>query len=245
MLSILGGSAILGQMNTLRIQDMPSADRPREKLARLGPQALDHAELLALFIETGTRGQSAIEIARALLNKFGSLGALGSLPMSQLTKEHGLGPAKASKLTAAFELGVRVSREVVEAIALDSPENIYRCYAPQVQHLPYEQVMVAVVNVRLRHIATSLVSLGTPSESSAHPRDILRPVITRAASGFILIHNHPSGDPRPSRADETVTRRVKEAADLMQVNFIDHVIIGQPGSGREPYFSFRSAGIVG
>jgi DNA repair protein RadC len=223
---------------------MPHDERPREKLAKLGAAALDNAELMALFLSTGTRGRSAIEIGRDLIRKYGSLGALGALPVSELAKEHGLGLAKASKLAAAFELGARVAREQLRDTPLNSPELIHEFFAPQLRHLAQEQVVVAVVDARLRHIGTTVVSMGTVSETTAHPREILRPVITRGAHGFVLIHNHPSGDPSPSRADELVTRRLVDAATLMQVEFLDHVIIGKPSPGRSAYYSFREAGIV-
>lgn len=227
-----------------RIHDLPLNERPREKLAQHGPTALDNAELMALFISTGTKGRSAIEIGRDLIRKYGSIGALGGLPVAELAKEHGLGLAKASKLAAAFELGIRVAREQLRDTPLDKPELIYEFFAPQLRHLAQEQVIVAVVDPRLRHMGTDIISVGTVSESSAHPREILRPVITRGAYGFVLIHNHPSGDPSPSRADELVTRRLVEAALLMQVRFIDHVIIGKPSAGRTGYYSFREAGVI-
>ncbi len=227
-----------------RIHDIPHTDRPREKLARLGPSALDNSELMALFICSGTKGRSAIHIGRDLIQKYGSLVALGGLPVSELAKERGLGLAKASKLAAAFELGIRVAREQLRQTQLDCPELIYEFFAPQLRHLTQEQVVVAVVDTRLRHIGTTVVSIGTVNESTAHPREILRPVITRGAHGFVLIHNHPSGDPSPSRADEVVTRRLVEASSLMQVCFLDHVIIGKPSPGKSPYFSFREAGLV-
>jgi len=227
-----------------RIRDLPNGERPREKLAQHGPAALDNAELMALFISTGTRGRSAIDIGRDLIRKYGSLGALGGLPVAELAKQHGLGLAKASKLAAAFELGTRVAREQLRDVPLDTPQLIHEFFAPQLRHLTQEQVVVAVLDARLRHIGTSVVAVGTVSEAAAHPREILRPVITRGAHGFVLIHNHPSGDPGPSRADEVVTRRLVDAAKLMQVVFVDHVIIGRPALGRSPYFSFREAGIV-
>jgi DNA repair protein RadC len=227
-----------------RIQDMPYDQRPREKLASLGPAALDNAELMALFISTGMKGRSAIEIGRELIAKYGSMAALGGLPVAELSKIKGLGLAKASKLAAAFELGTRVAREQLRDVSLETPELIHNFFGPQLRHLSQEQVMVAVLDSRLRHMATTVVSVGTVNDSSAHPREILRPVITRGAYGFILIHNHPSGDPSPSRADEIVTRRVIDAAKLMQVCFLDHVIIGKPSPGRAPYYSFREAGVV-
>ena len=229
---------------TDRIQDLPTGERPREKLSRLGPGSLDNAELMALFISTGTKGRSAISIGRDLLGKYGSLAALGSLPVTELAKEKGLGIAKASKLAAAFELGARVAREQINEEPLEDPAMVYRLFGPQIAHLPHEQVMVTVLDARLRHLGTTVISMGTVNESSAHPREILRPVITRAGYSFILIHNHPSGDPTPSRADEAITVRIAEAAKLMNIEFHDHIIIGKAAAGRRPYFSFRETGLI-
>ncbi len=227
-----------------RIQDMPYDQRPREKLARLGPAALDNAELMALFISTGTKGRSAIDIGRDLISRYGSMGALGGLPVGELSKVKGLGLAKASKLAAAFELGTRVAREQLQETPLETPQLISDFFGPQLRHLTQEQVVVAVLDSRLRHMGTDVISVGTVSESNAHPREILRPVITRGAFGFVLVHNHPSGDPSPSRSDEVVTRRLVEVSELMQVRFLDHVIIGRPSPGRASYYSFREAGII-
>jgi len=231
-------------MDSLRIQDMPNAERPREKLARFGPSALDHAELLALFIRTGTKGRSAIQIGRELLQKYGSIGALGRLPVTGLAKEKGLGLAKASQLAAAFELGARVAREQVAETPLDSPERIYEFLAPQLGHQTQEHAVVLLVDTRLHHTATVPISLGSVNETIAHPREILRPVVVHGAYGFILAHNHPSGDPSPSRADEAMTRRIQDAAELLQVRFLDHVIVGRPSAMRQAWYSFRAAGVV-
>lgn len=231
-------------MPSSRIHDMPYDQRPREKLALLGPGALANDELMALFISTGMKGLSAIQIGRNLLQKYGSIGAMGGLTVSQLAKEKGLGLAKASKLAAAFELGARVAREQLQSRPLDTPQLIYEFFGPQMGHLAKEQVVVAVLDTRLRHIGTEIVSVGTVSESNAHPREIFRPVITRGGYGFILVHNHPSGDPSPSRADERVTRSLVDAAKFMQIEMLDHMIIGRAAEGRLPYFSFREAGLV-
>lgn len=230
--------------DSIRIQDLPLNERPREKLDQYGPGSLDNAELLSIFVSTGIKGRSSIDIGRELLRKYGGLGPLGSMPASALAAEGGIGPAKAAVFAAAFELGVRVAREQIHAAPLDTPELIHRYYAPQMQHLPQEQVLVVGLDTRLRHINTTLVSQGTVNEVAAHPREILRPVIARAAYAFILIHNHPSGDPSPSRADYSVTTRIVEAAALMQIQFIDHIIIGRSEGGRNPYFSFREAGVI-
>jgi DNA repair protein RadC len=227
-----------------RIQDMPYEQRPREKLAALGPAALNNDELMALFISTGTKGVSAIQIGRNLIRKYGSMGSLGNLSVSQLAKEKGLGLAKASKLAAAFELGARVAREELQSRPLETPQLIYSFFGPQMSHLAKEQVVVAVLDARLRHIGTEIVSVGTVNESSAHPREVLRPVITRGGYSFVLIHNHPSGDPSPSRADQIVTKTLVEAAKLMKIEMLDHLIIGRPAEGRLAYYSFREAGLV-
>lgn len=224
------------------MRDLPQEMRPREKLLRLSAGALNDAELIALFLATGVKGRSAIEIGRDLIRKYGSLSALGGLPVGELAKERGLGVAKASKLAAAFELGVRVARERVAVASLDTPEAIYAYFGPQMAHLPQEQVVVVAVDTRLKHMSSAVISVGTVSESSAHPREVLRPVIARGAYGFVLVHNHPSGDPSPSKADERVTRRLYDAAELLQVKFLDHVIIGR--SAGAPYFSFREAGMI-
>ena len=227
-----------------RISDLPLDERPREKLAKFGPTALDNGELLALFLRTGVVGRSAIQIGRDLLDHYGSIGSLGSAGVEELAKQPGLGLAKACQLVAAFELGARAAREQIAQIPLDAPELIYRTFAPQLAWLRHEKLIVALVDSRLRHSGTVEVSAGSLTETVAHPREILRPVITRGAFGFVLIHNHPSGDPSPSKADELFTRRMIESSNLLQLKLLDHVIVGRPDGGREPYFSFREAGMI-
>lgn len=229
---------------TMRIMDMPDHQKPREKLLDHGASTLSDAELLALFIGTGSVGCSAIELSQRLIRRHGSISALGSLSVGDLAAEKGIGLAKASRLVATFEMGARVTRERIHTETLDSPESIYRCYAPQIQHLPHEKVMVAALDCRLRHLSTHTISVGSVNESIAHPRDILRPVISRGAHGFVLIHNHPSGDPSPSRADHEVTRKVNESAQLMLLRFVDHIIIGRKHSENSPWYSFREAGVL-
>jgi DNA repair protein RadC len=225
-----------------RIHDLPDSERPREKLCARGAAALDHAELLALFLGSGVRGRSAIEIGRELVTRYGSLGALGRLDVTQLAATRGIGLAKACHLAAAFELGARVAREQLSAAVLDSPEAIHQLLAPELGHLSHESLRVLLLDTRLRHAGWHEVSRGTVNETVAHPREILRPVLLRAAYGFVLVHNHPSGDPSPSHADRELTRRVRDAAALMQIRFLDHLIIGKPAPSRPPWFSFREAG---
>jgi len=152
-------------------------------------------------------------------------------------------PGNTSRIT------VTSVREDACAITTDTPENLLKFWmeiiARQPDHEPdKESVVVVMMNTRLRPYAWHRVSLGTVSESHCLPREVFRPVISVSAYGFALMHNHPSGDAGPSRTDEVITRRMVEAANLLQIRFIDHVIVGEPAPGRSPYFSFREAGLI-
>lgn len=228
-----------------RIQDIPVADRPRERLLRIGPEALSDAELLALFINVGIPGENAIQIAQRLLRTYTSLRHLARLAPAQLRSEKGVGPAKAALISAAFELGRRAENERLREIPLNTPEQIFDLVGPSMQHLQHEVVRVLLVNSRLNFIRQDQISQGSINESMAHPRDVLRPVILHAAYGFVMVHNHPSGDPSPSDADLRITRRVREAATILGLQFLDHIVIGQHSETRTvPYYSFREAGLL-
>ncbi len=224
------------------IRELPEGDRPREKLQRLGVRSLSNEELIALFLRTGMKGKSAIQIGREMIHRYGSMSQLGQLSLEEMKKCRGLGLAKASMLVAVFELGRRVAQEQVQGVVLDTPALIYEYFAPQMQHLPQARLVVGLLNTKLHLMSSVDISMGTVSETMAHPREILHPVINRNAYAFFLMHNHPSGDPVPSRQDCQLTSRVREVSELMQIRFVDHVIIGRPGCGRSPYFSFRESG---
>jgi DNA repair protein RadC len=230
-----------------RIRDLPETDRPREKLERVGAPALTDAELLALFFRTGHRGTSAIAMSRRLLAQFGSLQALSRLSVAELVRStKGIGPAKASELVAVFEMGRRLAEERLADVPLNAPERVYALVGTEMQQFSKETLRVLLVNTRLRLVKVETVSTGTLNETVAHPRDILHPVLLRQCHGFVLVHNHPSGDPAPSAADRAITRRVKEAADLMRVEMLDHVIVGHPSGHADGtgYFSFREHGML-
>lgn len=226
------------------IRDLSSEDRPREKMQRLGVQALSNEELMALFLRTGVKGKSAIQVGRELIQHYGSLAMLGQMDVAELKKFHGLGLGKASQLVAAFELGRRVSLEQVQGVALDTPPKIYDHFSPQLQHLGKEKLFVVLLNSRLVMESMVEISSGTVSETMANVRDILHPVVSRNSYAFFLMHNHPTGDPSPSLNDTKVTKLVNEASETMQVRFIDHIIIGRPSEGRTGYFSYRESGLL-
>ena len=229
----------------MRIKELPEDERPREKMARHGPASLSDAELLAVFFSTGTRGKSAIELGRELLGRYGSLRNLSRAVSAELECLEGIGPAKASLLAAVFEFGHRLAREPRKDRALTSPEEVFDLVGPEMQSLAQESVRVILLNHRKRLIHVSEVFRGTGNESFANPPEILRRAVGLSAHAIILVHNHPSGDPSPSRADHEVTRRMKVACEAIGVEFTDHIIIGCPtGSRGEGYFSFREAGLA-
>ena len=228
----------------MRLKELPGPQRPRERMAALGASALSDAELLAVFLRTGVKGETAVEVGQRLLATHGGLAVLGQLDLAQIAAEHGLGLAKAAQLRAAFELGARVARERAELVALDSPAAAYEAFAPQLSHLSHESLRVALLDTRLRATRFVTISDGSLNETVAHPRDILHPAVVHRAYALLLVHNHPSGDPSPSRADRELTRRLADAASLLQIEFTDHLIVGRPSDHHEPYFSFRESGLL-
>ena len=223
-----------------RVRELPEADRPREKLAQRGAASLSDAELIAIFLRTGTAESDVIDVAREVLRARGGLHALARASVREITNcAKGIGPAKAAELAAVFEVGRRLARGPGEQPRIDRPQAIYELLSPECATLDRERLFVLLVNTRHRLIWTEVVSVGSLTESVAHPREILRPALIHSAFGFVLAHNHPSGDPTPSEADRRLTRRIHEAADLLQLRFIDHIIIGSPEDGRAPYYSFK------
>lgn len=230
---------------SLRIHDMPEDERPREKMIAHGPAALSDAELLALFFRTGTKGLSAIDIGRLLLKKYGNLGALSRQHLTEIQKQKGLGPAKAMDLAAAIELGKRLARQEAPSRKMDSPEAICDLLGPEMRAEPLEVLKVVLLTTRNTLLAIEEISRGALTETPAHPREIFRPALIHAAAGLILVHNHPSGDCSPSAADISITRRLRDASSLLQIGFLDHLIIGRPHPNYpEGYYSFREAGVI-
>lgn len=228
-----------------RIHDMPEDDRPRERLLRLGAGALSDAELLAIFINTGMKGENALQVAQRILREHGSLRQISRVEAAELAHVRALGPAKAAHLAAAFELGRRAEREWTQELPLSEPELLFKLVGPEMQALAHESLRVVLVNTRLGLMRQEEVFRGSLNETPAHPREILQRAIVHKAYGFAIAHNHPSGDPTPSDADRRMTRRLKDAAEVLGLVFLDHLIIGTPSSTRsQPYFSFKESGLL-
>lgn len=225
-----------------RIHDLPPDQKPREKMAALGAGALSNEELLAIFLRTGTKGASAIEIGRRLIQKHGGIVALAKLDLEELCQEHGLGIAKACQIQAAFELGKRASRDGSMNVRFRSSLDIYQFLAPQMSHLATEKLMVLTVNSAGHLIRMREISSGTSDQTLAAIREILRPVLIDRTANFILAHNHPSGSSNPSRSDRDLTERLQKAAYQMDLTLLDHLIVGRPLDGSTGYYSFSDQG---
>jgi DNA repair protein RadC len=228
----------------LKIREMPKEDRPREKLAARGAGALSDAELIAILLRTGIAGANAVEVARQLIEQYGSLGALSRCSVKEIAQIKGIGFAKATQLAAAFGLGQRLARETLSRRKIDTPELVYELLGPELRALHKESLRIILLDTRYNLIRVEEVSLGSVNESIAHPRDVFRPALIYSAYAVVVAHNHPSGDPSPSEADHSLTRRLREAAELLQIKLLDHIIIGAPAEERLPYFSFKEMGVL-
>ncbi|MDQ2919531.1 MAG: DNA repair protein RadC [Verrucomicrobiota bacterium] len=231
-------------MAQLKIRELPQDDRPREKLMARGASALTNAELIALLLRTGLPGANAVEVAAKLLARYQSLNALSRCSVEEISTIPGIGPAKAIQLVAAFNLGHRIAQEQWSREKIDTPELVYNLLGAEMRALQKESLRILLLDTRYHLLRIEEVSRGSMSESIAHPREVFRPAIISSAYAVIVAHNHPSGDPSPSQADHGLTRRLAEAAELLQIKLLDHVIIGAPAEGRLPYFSFKEAGVL-
>lgn len=231
-------------MSQLKIREMPQAERPREKLAAHGASALTDPELIAILLRTGVTGKNVVDVARELLQKYGSLSELSRCTVDELSKVRGIGAAKALHLVAAFGLGQRLARESLSRQKLDSPELIHELLGAEMRRLRKESLRVVLLDTRYHLIRVEEVSSGSVNESIAHPRDVFRPAVISSAYAVIVVHNHPSGDASPSQTDHSLTRRLAEAAELLQIKLLDHIIVGAPGDNSVGYFSFKEAGVL-
>jgi DNA repair protein radc len=231
-------------MPHLKIHEMSEDERPREKLAAHGARALSDAELIAILLRTGVSGANAVELARQLLEKYGSLTGLSRCSLDELSKIKGVKFTKAVQLVAAFGLGERLAREKWVKQKIDSPELANELLGPEMRRLRKESLRVILLDTRYHLIRVEEVSLGSVNESIAHPRDVFRPAVISSAYAVIVVHNHPSGDASPSQTDHSLTRRLAEAAELLQIKLLDHIIIGALAEGSPGYFSFKEAGVL-
>ncbi len=211
----------------MSISDWPSAERPREKLIQRGPAALSDAELLAIFLQTGVAGQSAVDLGRQLLRDFGSLRAILGADAEQFCRGHGLGIARFALLQAALEIARRHFGECLERRdCLTSPAQTRQYLGAKLRDHDHEVFACLMLDNRNRVIALREMFHGTIDGASVYPREVVKQALADNAAAVILAHNHPSGISEPSQADIRITERLREALALVDIRVLDHVIVG-------------------
>jgi DNA repair protein RadC len=224
---------------TFRITDLAETERPRERLARLGSLALSNAELLAILLRVGVRGENAVQVSQRLLNKFGGVSGLHRASFDLLCSEYGLGTAKAAQIKAALELGARMSRESLEASpTIHSPEQAANLIMYEMSALEQEEMWVLLLDTRNRYLSLEKLYRGSLNSSQIRVGELFKVAIRRNAATIIVSHNHPSGDPTPSPDDIAITRAIVQAGKLLDVDVLDHLVIG---NGR--YVSLKERGL--
>lgn len=226
----------------IMVRDLPPEERPREKLLHQGPGVLSNAELLAVLLRSGTREKSVLRVAEEILAhiKEQGLSAMAHISVAELAKIDGVGQVKAATLQAAIELGRRLDiQEAAKIEIINSPEDVARYARPYYRFEQKEHFAVLLLNTKHHIIGMREISVGSLSASVVHPREVFRAAIDFAAAAIILLHNHPSGDPTPSREDISVTQRLVKAGKIMDIPVLDHVVLG-----RERYASFKKQGLL-
>ncbi|KJS03871.1 MAG: hypothetical protein VR68_00330 [Peptococcaceae bacterium BRH_c4a] len=223
-----------------KIKDMPEDQRPRERLIREGVRALSDPELLAIVLRTGCSRKSAVELATDVLSLFAGLKNLVQAGVEELSAVKGMGAAKAAQLKAALEIGRRVAT-VSESSrpSIKGPEDAAVMVMEEMRHLDREHFCALLLNTKHQVLARETISVGTLNASVVHPRELFKAAIKKSAAAVILVHNHPSGDPDPSREDLEITRRLQDAGSIIGIEVLDHIIIGD-----NKFCSFKAKGLL-
>lgn len=209
------------------IKQWAEADRPREKLLCRGPEVLSDAELLAIFLRTGVKGCSAVELSRRLLSRFGNLGALLSAEQNNFCDSPGLGPAKYAQLQAVLEMAKRhLAEQLAQHDVFNSPQAVRAYLQAQLRSRQREVFVGLFLNAQHQLLAYEEIFLGTLTSAAVHPREIVKLALRHNAAALIVAHNHPSGVAEPSQADIRITERIRQALDLVEVTLLDHMVVG-------------------
>lgn len=232
----------------LRLKDLPDGERPRERLEKLGASALRDTELLAILLGSGSPVRDVLEISTLLLHKAGNLRRLLKWTRHEFETIPGVGRVKSTQFLAILELTRRIMAENAQGreVILDSPDNVVQYFDPVVVGLEVEKFWVISVNRKNRPISWKEVTSGTASSCLVHPREVFREAIREGASAVIALHNHPSGDPAPSREDIRVTRQLREASYTVAIELLDHIILGQKSEDPNGigFYSFKENGLL-
>ena len=209
------------------IRDIPQGDRPRERLRELGPGALSNAELIAILLRSGVRGESVLELSTRLLAGLGGIGGMGRVSYGELCSVNGISDAKACQLLAAFELGRRlVSLSPEQRAAIRSAQDVANLVAADMRFLDQEHLRVLRLSTKGEVLGSHEVYIGNVNSSVVRVSEVLRPAIRENCPSVIVVHNHPSGDPTPSPEDIEVTKRIVAGGEMMDIEVLDHIIIG-------------------
>ncbi len=211
------------------IKKWPEDERPRERLFRFGANGLSTAQLLAIILSTGGKNKSALELARELLMRFSSVKEIEDASAAEFSKIKGMGSAKIAQLKAAFELGRRLLQSgadnVLQMPSFKNSKRVYDYYRPKFYGLKKERFLCAMLDAKNRVFKEAIVSDGTLTSSLVHPREVFRYAIKEAAASVLFVHNHPSGDPSPSKDDIVITERLVETGKIVGINVLDHIIV--------------------
>jgi len=218
------------------IQSMPLAERPREKMLRLGRNELSNAELLAILLRTGSKGESAIMVASNVLGLSNEgIGFLGKCTVEELIEINGIGQSKACQILAAIELGFRLSKHsFTKRGKISTPDDVFKIFEQELRYEAKEKFIAVLLNTKNEITSTEIISIGSINSSIVHPREVFNIAIKKSAAAMVLVHNHPSGDPKPSYEDVKVTDRLVEVGKLVGIKVIDHIIVGD-----KIYYSFK------
>ncbi|MBL8328344.1 MAG: DNA repair protein RadC [Rubrivivax sp.] len=224
----------------MNLKDLPAAARPRERALALGAASLADAELLALLLRTGVRGQGVLQLAEALLQRFGGFAGLLQAEERQLRTVKGLGPARRAELAAVAEMARRsLARQLEQRPIFESPEQVRQYLQLHLSGLPHEEFAVLFLDAQHRLIEMRRLFRGTLTQTSVYPREVAKEALARNAAAVVLAHNHPSGAAEPSRADELLTQTLKQTLQLVDVRVLDHLVVG---AGR--VISFAERGLL-
>jgi len=224
----------------MTIQDWPAELRPRERLIQAGASVLSDAELLAIFLRTGIRGKNAVELGCEMLSRFGSLSGLFAANRQEFSQIPGLGDAKYAQLQAVLELAKRaISEELSRGDTLNSPQAVRNFLKLSIGAKQYESFTVLFLDVKHRLIQSAELARGTLDEASVYPREIIKQALQLNAAAIIIAHNHPSGSPEPSQADQQLTQTIKQAMQLLDLRLLDHFIVALPH-----VYSFAEHGLL-
>jgi DNA repair protein RadC len=224
----------------LMIRDYPEEERPRERLVKEGPETLSNQELLAIILRTGTKQESVLQLSYRIIQYFEGLRLLKDASIEELTSLNGVGTAKAVQLIAAMELGRRVSRlQLEERYTIRSPEDGANYVMEDMRFLSQEHFVCLYLNTKNQVLHRQTVFVGSLNASIVHPREVFREAFRRSAASLICFHNHPSGDPTPSREDIEVTKRLAECGKMLGIDMLDHIIIGD-----QKFISLKEKGYV-